>query len=368
MNVSLWNLLKQTYTEWDAHHAPKLGAGLAYYTILSLAPLLIVVISVVEFAVGQKAAEGRLMDEIQGPVGAQGAEAIQTIIAHANQPSTGIVATIIGIVTLFLGASGVFGELHDALNTIWDIPQQQSTGIWNLVRQRFLSFGMVLAIGFLLLVSLVVSAGVAAAEKYMGNLLPMPGFLLHLINLVLSLAVTTLLFAMIFRFLPDRRIAWRDVWTGAAATALLFSIGKLLIGLYLGKASVGSAYGAAGSLVVVLVWVYYSAQIFLFGAEFTHVYARSRRPQEYPKQEAPVATVPVQITGQTPPPVTVPVPVNAQPAPTRTAAVSVPPSVSPAIGKAVGIGVLAAIGGLGWYQSRRKGSKLATDHQPPATS
>jgi membrane protein len=290
-----WSLLKETYEEWDLHKAPKLGAGLAYYTILSLAPLLIVIISVIGFALGKKAAEGRILEQIQGLVGSQGAEAIQTVIANANKPATGTLATIIGLLTLFLGASGVFGELHDALNTIWDVPARQSAGFAGLIRQRFLSFGMVLAIGFLLLVSLVLSAGIAAAGTFVGGLLPVPEFVLQIVNLVVSVVVITALFALIYRFLPDEHPEWRDVIVGAAVTSVLFSVGKLLIGLYLGKASVGSPYGAAGSLVVVLVWIYYSAQIFLFGAEFTHVYARHRRPEAFRTREAPVVTVPAPI-------------------------------------------------------------------------
>ena len=293
----LWELLKETYLEWDRHKAPKLGAGLAYYTVLSLAPLLIVLLTVVGLVLGQQAAEGQVMAQIGDLMGAEGAQAIQAVIANANQPKTGILASVLGIVTLFIGASGVFTELHDALNTIWDVPASNDSGVWTLIRQRFLSFGMVLAIGFLLLVSLVVSAGVAAACKYVGNLLPMPAVALQAANFFVSLLVIAVLFAMIYRFLPDQRVEWRDVGIGAGATALLFSIGKLLIGLYIGKAGVGSAYGAAGSLVVVLAWVYYSAQVFLFGAEFTHVYAKARRPHAYPVAEAPVSTVPVHITG-----------------------------------------------------------------------
>ncbi len=273
----MWALLKETYSEWDRHNAPKLGAGLAYYTLLALAPLLIVVITVIGLGLGQKAAEGQIVNEIRDLVGQQGAETIQTIIANSYQPKTGLLASFLGLLTLFLGASGVFTELHDALNIIWDVEAPRRSSVWNLVRARIVAFGMLLAIGFLLLVSLVVSAGVAAMGKYMGALLPVPEWALQVVNVVFSLVVITVLFAAIYRFLPDERVAWKDVAVGAASTALLFTIGKTLIGIYLGKASVASAYGAAGSLVVVLVWIYYSAQIFLFGAEFTHVYAKHRK-------------------------------------------------------------------------------------------
>lgn len=282
----LWNLLKKTYQEWDRHKAPKLGAGLAYYTVLSLAPLLIVVITVVGFALGPKAAEGQLVSQIQDLVGYEGAREIETVIANSHRPATGLIASALGLFTLFLGASGVFTEIHDALNTIWDVTPTPRSGVWSLLHDRFLSFGMVLAIGFLLLVSLSVSAAIAAAGKYTSDLLPVPAIALHAIYFVVSLAVTALLFAMIFRFLPDQRISWRDVGVGAFATAVLFTIGKTLIGLYLGKASVGSPYGAAGSLVIVLVWVYYSAQIFLFGAEFTHVYAEYCAARAQPPKAA----------------------------------------------------------------------------------
>jgi membrane protein len=282
-----WDLTKRTYNEWDRHHAPTLGASLAYYTVLSLAPLLIVVTTVVGLALGHAAAQGHLMEQIQGMVGGEGAKAIQQVIAHADQPKTGIIASLLGLVTLFLGASGVFAEIHDALNRIWDIKPKPNSGIWRMVRERFLSFGMLLVIGFLLLVSLVISAGIAAAGKYVGGVLPIPAEVLRIINALVSLAIITTLFAMIFRFLPDEKVGWSNVWTGAFATAVLFTIGKYLIGLYLGKASIGSAYGAAGSLVIVLVWVYYSAQIFFFGAEFTHVYAEDRKRNRVPLPEAP---------------------------------------------------------------------------------
>jgi membrane protein len=350
--MSLWPLLKETYVEWDRHQVPKLGAGLAYYTVLSLAPLLIVVITVVGMVLGPKAAQGEIIAQIQGLVGPEGAEAIQAVIANANQPKTGIVASLLGLITLFLGASGVFAELHDALNTIWDAPPRPGSGLLSMIRERFLSFGMVLAIGFLLLVSLVVSAGVAAAATFMGGVLPVPGFVLQGANLLLSLGVITVLFAMIYRFLPSERVPWRDVWIGAAATAVLFSIGKLLIGMYLGKASVGSAYGAAGSLVVVLVWVYYSAQIFFFGAEFTHVYARARRPEAFPVRQAPVATVPVEITGQAMPlPVCEPERVETEP---RRQPV-------PAAARAVAMAALAGLGAWSWYRARRESQSGRTE-------
>jgi membrane protein len=250
-----------------------LGAALAYYTILSMAPLIVVVIAVIGLAFGEQAARGQILNQIEGMVGHEGAQAIQTVVANANQPKSGIVATLLGLITLFLGASGVFVELRDSLNKIWEVPPRPGAGIWATVRERFLSFGMVLAIGFLLLVSLVLSAAIAAASTFLNGLMPIPGWVLHAVNSALSLVVFTGMFAMIYRFLPDTTITWRDTFLGAAFTAILFTVGKLAIGLYLGNAGISSTYGAAGSLVVVLVWVYYSAQVFFFGAEFTHVYA-----------------------------------------------------------------------------------------------
>lgn len=273
-----WDLLKQTYEGWTRHNAPKLGASLSYYTVFSLAPLLIVVISVMGLALGAKAAQGEVANQIRGLVGDQSAQYIQSVVANADRPQAGLVASLIGLVTLFVGASGVFNELHDALNTIWDVESPAGAGVWGMIRRRVLSFGMVLAIGFLLLVSLVLSTAIAAAGTFAGNLLPVPGFVMQAGHLLISMLVVTVLFALIYRFLPDTRIEWRAVWIGAFATAVLFSIGKLLIGLYLGKASIGSAYGAAGSLIVVLAWIYYSAQVFLFGAEFTHVWAEAHKP------------------------------------------------------------------------------------------
>jgi membrane protein len=267
-------LLKDAYAGWTKHQVSKLGASLAYYAILSLAPLVIVVISIAAFVFGSEAARQELLTQVQGLVGPSGAEMIGTMISNAQKPATGIVATVLGMVMLLFGASGVFTELHDSLNKIWEADQQPSHGFWGVIRERFVSFGMVLGIGFLLLVSLLLSTGLAAIGKIMSQSLPLPAFGLQAANLVLSLFVITLLFAAIYRFLPSERLPWNDLWIGSFVTAILFVMGKYLVGVYLGRASVGSAYGAAGSLVVLLVWIYYAAQLFFGGAEFTRAYAR----------------------------------------------------------------------------------------------
>lgn len=262
--------------QWNAHNAPRLGAALAYYTVLSIAPLLVVVVAIASFVFGEDAAKGQLVWEIQDTVGAQAAKSIQALLQSAHQPATGVLATVLGVGTLLIGASAVFGELRDSLNLIWNVPVPEGSGLWGMIKYRFFSFAMVLGIGFLLLVSLVLSAVVAWMSKYIGDFGSVPATVLHAGNLTLSFLVITLLFALIYKLIPDVPIRWRDVWMGAAATSILFTLGKAVIGLYLGRAGIGSAYGAAGSLVVLLVWVYYSAQIFFFGAEFTHVYAMSK--------------------------------------------------------------------------------------------
>jgi len=207
-------------------------------------------------------------------VGEQGVKAIETLLQNASNPSSGIMAGVVGLVTLLIGATGVFGELRDALNTIWEVPSKGLGGIRGLIKDRFLSFTMLLGIGFLLLVSLVISAGLAAVGRFLGGVLPALSVLGEVANFLISLVVITVLFAMIYKYLPDLKIPWGDVWIGAAVTALLFDLGKSLIGLYLGSSKIASTYGAASSLAIVLIWIYYSAQIFLFGAEFTQVYAR----------------------------------------------------------------------------------------------
>ncbi len=272
--ASIIPLLKETFAEWAEDKVSRLAAALAYFTIFSIAPLLIIAISVAAIFFGEEAAQGQIVGQIQGLMGQEGASAIESMIANANQMEGGVISTIIGIVILLFGASGVFGQLQDALNTIWEVAPKPGQGIATFIRSRFLSFSMVLVIAFLLLVSLVVSAAIVGVSSYVTDVMPATGALWEGINVIVSFAVITLLFALIYRVLPDVEIAWGDVWIGAAVTALLFTIGRTLIGLYLGNAAVGSAYGAAGSLVVLLIWIFYSAQILLFGAEFTQVYAR----------------------------------------------------------------------------------------------
>jgi membrane protein len=253
-----WSIAKQAAKAWNDDYAPSMGAALAYYTLFSIAPLLLIVIAVAGLAFGDEAARGGLFDQLSGLVGPAGAQAIESLVEHANRPGAGAIAMVSGTVALLLGASAVFGELQNALDRIWRAPaRKQDSGWLKLVRSRLLSFGMILAIAFVLMVSLVLSALLAALGKWWG------------LDLIASFAVTTLLFALVYKIIPRVRIRWRDVWAGAAVTAALFALGKFLIGLYLGRASPASAFGAAGSLVVVMVWVYYSAQIFLLGAEFT---------------------------------------------------------------------------------------------------
>jgi membrane protein len=270
---SLTTLLRQAGAAWFAHNAPRFGAALAFYTLFSLAPVLIVAVSVAGFAFGEKAAQGEIVRQFQGLMGTQGATAIETILQSTNRPTLGVFATTLGLLAILVGASGAFNELQDALNIIWKV-DNRTKSFWAVtVRQRFFSLGLVVATGFLLLTSLVVTAALSAAERFASNLLPVSGVLLESINFALSFGMITILFALIFKFIPDTKIAWRDVRMGAAVTSLLFTVGKIGIGFYLGHSALTSAYGAAASLVIFLIWVYYSAQILLFGAELTQVYA-----------------------------------------------------------------------------------------------
>jgi len=278
MLKNIWPMLTQTYADWDRHNAMRMGAALAFYSILSIAPLVILTVAIIGLVYGNSHAQEQIANQVDALVGPEGKTAVTTMIESAHKPSSGALASVIGICTLLFGASAVFSELRSALNQIWDVDLTKGAGLTGLVRDRFFSFGMVLGIGFLLLVSLILSAGLAVLGKWFGGLLPMPEGILTLINFLISLIGISILFALIFKFVPQARVRWRDVWIGAFTTSFLFSIGKLLIGLYLGKAGVGSAYGAAGSLIVVIVWVYYSSLIFFFGAEFTHVFAITKRP------------------------------------------------------------------------------------------
>lgn len=281
----MWDLMKQTAAQWGQDKVPRHGAALAYYTVFSIVPLLVIIIAMIGLVFGQEAAQSYILQQLESLLGEQSTAAIKDMIQRASQPSTGIVATLMALATLLFGASGLFGQLQDSLNSIWGV-EPKERGIWGVIQDRFFSFLAVVGTGFLLLVSLVLSAALAALGKWFGGWLPAPEFVLESLNALVSFGVITALFAMMFKTLPDARVAWRDVWIGASLTAFLFSIGKLSIGLYLGKSDVGSAYGAAGSLVILLVWVYYSAQILLFGAEFTQVYANRAGARIVPSDNA----------------------------------------------------------------------------------
>jgi membrane protein len=269
-----WSLLRQTFTEWSEDKVPRLAATLAYYTLFSLAPLLVIAIAVAGLVFGREAARGEVVTQLDGLIGRAGAEAIQSLIDNAARPEAGWIATVVGLATLLFGASGVFAQLQDALNTIWEVRPKPGRGLLSMLRQRFVSFTMVLGTGFLLLVSLVVSAALAAAGRYFQGLVPGSETFWQVLTAAISFAATTLLFGLIFKVVPDVKVWWRDVWIGAVATAGLFTLGRYLIGLYLGRSAIGSTYGAAASLVIVILWVYYSAQILFLGAEFTQVWAR----------------------------------------------------------------------------------------------
>ncbi|MPZ47447.1 MAG: YihY family inner membrane protein [Betaproteobacteria bacterium] len=269
------SLIRQALLAWVDDSASSMGAAIAYYTVFSLAPLLILVISVAGLIFGRDAVQGEIVSQLQGLMGHEGAVVVEGLIKSASEPKTSSFAALVSIGLLLFGATTVLAEIQNSLDRIWHVPtESRSGGIWEFVRTRLLSFGIVLGIAFLLLVSLVFSAAVAALGNWWGSHFKGWETLLQLINFTSSLALSCLLFAMIYKFMPTIRIAWRDVWIGSVVTAALFEMGKFGIGLYLGKSGVTSAFGAAGSLVVLLIWVYYSAQIFLLGAEFTKVYAK----------------------------------------------------------------------------------------------
>jgi membrane protein len=269
-----WELFSKTIQAWSDDYAPSMGAALAFYTMFSIAPLLLIIIAVAGWVFGADAARGEILAELRGLMGREGAAVVEGLIKSASEPDKGATAAIIGVVLLLVGATTVFGELQDALDRIWRAPVKvKARGFFAIFRGRLLSFGMIFGISFLLMVSLVVSAGLSALGKWWSPVFSGWEAVAQLFDFCVSFALITVLFALIYKVMPHVKVAWHDVWMGASVTALLFTIGKLLIGLYIGKSGVASVFGAAGSLAVLLLWVYYSAQIFLLGAEYTWVYA-----------------------------------------------------------------------------------------------
>ena len=267
-----WTVAKEAGVNWSSHKDARQGAALAYYSVFSLGPIIVIAIAVAGLFFGRDAVTGQVMSSIKEMLGDTGSKAVEAMLAGASRPASGIVATVLGIVTLLFAAIGVVVQLKDALNTVWEVEESKETGLWHFARNYVLSFAAVLALGFLLLVSLVVSAGLAALGKYGATYLPEG--VLHFITIMTSFVVVAILFAMMFKWLPDVSIGWEDVWLGALLTALFFEIGKAAIGFYIGKQGLESTYGAAASIVVVLIWVYYTSQIILMGAEITHSYAQ----------------------------------------------------------------------------------------------
>ncbi len=271
-----WLLAKQIFSEWSDHEAPRMGAALAFYTILSLSPLLVLVVAIAGLFFDRSGVLQKLTAQVQDLLGTSGAEVVTTTLTSAQKSSSeSLAASSLSLVVLLISASGVFGELRSALNKIWGAKPESAGGIWGLLRERFFSFGMVFAVGFLLVSSLVLSAGLAVAASFLGGLVPMPHVIASVIDLAISLFGVAVVFTLTFKYVPATNVGWREARIGGMATAILFTAGKFLIGLYLSKAAVGSAYGAAGSVVVVIVWIYYTAQIVFFGAEFTHVIGSS---------------------------------------------------------------------------------------------
>jgi len=270
------DLIKNSVIAWVDDYAPSMGAAIAYYTLFSITPLLIIAIAVAGLVFGHEAAQGEIIGQIRDLIGQEGAIAVQGLLKNAYEPAHSMLAIAGSVITMIIGATTVFGEIQSDLDRIWrvSVPSQES-GLWRLLRTRLFSFGLVLGVGFLLLISLIISAAIAAFGKWLRSLSAGWEVVLFALDLSISFAITTLLFALIYKFMPRATIPWRDVWIGAAVTAFLFAIGKFLIGLYLGKASVASGFGAAGSLVILLLWVYFGAQIFLLGAEFTWVYSNT---------------------------------------------------------------------------------------------
>ena len=302
MKATQWfDVCKKAVIGWSSDFAPSMGAAISYYTMFSLAPLLILVIAVAGLVFGADAVQGQIASQLSGMVGEDSAKAVQGMIKSAAVSGKGVLATVLSIGVLVVGATSVFAELQSALDRIWHVTEEEKPkGIWGILRARVFSFGLILGLAFLLMVSLSVSTALAAFGGFVGGLLPGWEILLHGLNLAVSVGVTTVLFAMIFKYMPTTPVAWRDVWTGAAVTAVLFELGKTLIGLYLGKSGMADAFAGAGSIVLLLAWVYYAAQIFLLGAEFTKVYAQehgSAKPSILDKSAPAAVTVTQHETG-----------------------------------------------------------------------
>jgi membrane protein len=286
----IWALLKETGEDFVEDNATSLAGSLAYFTLLSLAPLIVIALAIAGLAVDEEATREQLATELGSVVGPQGASAVDAIVENARTPSAGIISSVLGVVVLLFGASGVFGELQSALNKIWEVEPKPGRGLWGTIRDRLFSFAMVMGVAFLLLVSLLLSTALAAIGRFLEQSLPGGEALWQVLNFALSLSIVSALFALTFKVVPDAKVRWRDVWIGAVVTAFLFSVGKFLIGLYLGKSSVASSYGAAGSIVLLVIWVYYSAAILFLGAEFTQVYAKRFGGDIKPSQNAVAST------------------------------------------------------------------------------
>jgi membrane protein len=284
MQSNFVHILKLTVQQWWADKVPQLSAALAFYSLLSIGPLLLIAISIAGLIFGQEAANGQIVGEFEGLIGKPGAAAIQEVIANSSKPAENIVAAILGVVMLFIGASAVFGQLQDALNTIWkaEVPPRKS--FWFVLKNRLSSFAMVVVIGFLLLISLIISACLSALGTFFTGTLSSFAALIEIVSSIVGFAIITILFGMIFKILPDVKIRWRDIWSGALLSAFLFTIGKSIIAYYLGSAAISTTYGAAGSFVVLALWVYYSALILFFGAELTYVYSDKFHTSKSPRR------------------------------------------------------------------------------------
>ena len=285
-----WSLVQETVHDWLEDKAQRMGAALAYYSIFSLAPLLLIAISVAAVFFGEQAARKELHDQLANTVGALAAEAVEQTLANVHQGGQGVWGTVVGVGILVFGATGAFSELQDSLNDIWKVDPRKSSGLWNIVWDRVVAFGVVFGAGLLLLASLILTTALTGVEQVMGDRLAGVSWVWRVASHVVSFAVVTFLFAMAYKVLPNARIAWRDVWIGALIAALLFTVGKYLIGLYLARGTVASAFGAAGSVIVILVWVYYSSQILLFGAEFAHVSCKHSSSQAAPAEQSVAGT------------------------------------------------------------------------------